>query len=190
MRAHAEADADAVVIGAGPNGLVAANVLADAGWSVLVLEEQDQPGGSVRSWRPMGDARIVDFCSAFYPFAVASPAIAQLDLESYGLRWSHAPSVLAHPMQDGRCAVLSRDVDATAESLETFGAGDGDAWRRLVALFDELGDALIEAIFTPFPPIGAAARLGRRLGVADVLRFARMALTPVRRFAEQEFRGA
>lgn len=180
---------DAVVIGAGPNGLVAANLLADAGWSVLVLEEQDQPGGGVRSWHPMGDARVVDFCSAFYPFAVASPAIARLDLQSYGLQWSHAPAVLAHPMQDGRCAVVSRDVDATAASLEGFGEGDGDAWRRLVALFDELGDALVEAIFTPFPPVGAAARLARRLGVAGGLRFARMALTPVRRFAEEEFRG-
>src|SRR3954468_18695349 len=142
MRAHS--DADAVVIGAGPNGLVAANLLADAGWSVLVLEEQDEPGGSVRSWHPMGQHRVVDFCSAFYPFGVASPAISDLRLESYGLQWAHAPSVLAHPMRDGRSAVLSRDVEATAASLESFGAGDGDAWRRLVALFDELGDALIE----------------------------------------------
>src|SRR5436305_11937191 len=137
----------------------------------------------------MGQDRVVDFCSAFYPFAVATPAIADLRLESYGLRWSHAPAVLAHPMRDGRCAVLSRDVDATARSLETFGEGDGDAWRRLVALFDELGDALVEAIFTPFPPIAAAARLARRLKLAGGLRFARMALTPVRRFAEEEFRG-
>ncbi len=180
---------DAVVIGAGPNGLVAANVLADAGWRVLVVEEQPEPGGGVRSGEPLGEGRVVDFCSAFYPFAVASPAITALGLEHYGLRWSHAPQVLAHPLRDGRCAVLGRDLDATAESMETFAPGDGQAWRRLTSLWDELGDALVEAIFTPFPPVAAGARLARRLRVAGGLRFARMALTPVRRFAEEEFAG-
>jgi phytoene dehydrogenase-like protein len=107
---------DAVVIGAGPNGLVGANVLADAGWSVVVLEEQEEPGGGVRSGSYLGPGRVADFCSAFYPFAIASPAITALRLEEYGLRWSHAPAVLAHPMIDGECAVLSRDLDATAQA--------------------------------------------------------------------------
>jgi phytoene dehydrogenase-like protein len=180
---------DAVVIGAGPNGLVGANVLADAGWSVVVLEEQEEPGGGVRSGSYLGPGRVADFCSAFYPFAIASPAITALRLEEYGLRWSHAPAVLAHPMIDGECAVLSRDLDATAASLEGFAAGDGAAWQRLFRLWEDVGDDLIEAIFTPFPPIGAATRLARKLKAAGGLRFARMALTPVRRFGEEEFHG-
>ncbi len=88
---------DAVVIGAGPNGLVAANVLADAGWSVEVLEEQPEPGGAVRHDRGVHPAFVNDLFSSFYPLAAASPVLAALRLEDHGLRWSHAPSVLAHP---------------------------------------------------------------------------------------------
>ncbi len=64
--------ADAVVIGAGPNGLVAANLLADAGWSVEVLEAQDQPGGAVRHDRGVDPDFASDLFSAFYPLAAAS----------------------------------------------------------------------------------------------------------------------
>lgn len=88
---------DAVVIGAGPNGLVAANLLADAGWSVEVLEEQNEPGGAVRSDRGVHPDYVSDVFSAFYPMAAASPVLAGLDLHAEGLRWSHAPHVVAHP---------------------------------------------------------------------------------------------
>ncbi|OLT33766.1 hypothetical protein BJF79_07605 [Actinomadura sp. CNU-125] len=101
--------ADAVVVGAGQNGLVAANVLADAGWDVLVLEAQPEPGGAVRSDRGVRPDYVSDLCSAFYPLGVASPAMRALELERHGLRWRHAPAVLAHPLPDGRCAVLERD---------------------------------------------------------------------------------
>ncbi|MDT0478386.1 NAD(P)-binding protein, partial [Streptomyces sp. DSM 41014] len=106
---------DAVVIGSGPNGLVAANVLADSGWSVEVLEEQGDPGGAVRSDRGVDPAYVNDLFSSFYPLAAVSPVLAALDLEREGLRWSHAPRVLAHPLADGRCAVLDRDRAVTAE---------------------------------------------------------------------------
>ena len=124
-------DVDAVVIGAGPNGLVAANVLADAGWRVLVLEAQPEPGGAVRSAELTHPGFVHDLFSAFYPLGVASPVMRSLDLESYGLRWRYAPLVLAHPTADGGCAALSTDVDETAASLDTFAAGDGDSWRTL-----------------------------------------------------------
>ena len=101
-------DPAAVVIGAGPNGLVAANYLADEGWDVLVLEAQSTPGGAVKSGPLTGDPAFVhDLFSAFYPFAVGSPAISALHLEEHGLKWRRAPLAVAHPMLDGRCAVLS-----------------------------------------------------------------------------------
>ncbi|HEV3401238.1 MAG TPA: FAD-dependent oxidoreductase, partial [Acidimicrobiales bacterium] len=105
---------DAVVIGAGHNGLVAANLLADAGWEVLVLETQLEPGGAVRSAELTRPGYVHVMFSAFYPLAAASPVLQALELESFGLRWCRAPVVLAHPTPDGRCAVLSTDIDQTA----------------------------------------------------------------------------
>ncbi len=76
--------ADAIVIGAGHHGLVAASMLADAGWDVLVLEAQPEPGGAVRS-AELTPGYITDLFSSFYPMTVASPAMAALRLEEHGL---------------------------------------------------------------------------------------------------------
>ena len=88
---------DAVVIGAGHNGLVAANVLADAGWSVLVVEAEDEPGGAVRSGELIEPGFVNDRFSAFYPLAAASPVFRSLGLE---IPFRHGPLVLAHPALD------------------------------------------------------------------------------------------
>jgi len=183
------ADVDAVVIGAGPNGLVAANVLADAGWRVLVLEAQPEPGGAVRSAELTHPGFVHDVFSAFYPLGAASPVMQALELERHGLRWCRAPLVLAHPHADGRCAVLSTDVDETAKSLESFAAGDGGAWRSLSDEFARVSDPLLEAMTSPFPPVRGATRLAARLGPRGLVDFTRTALLPVRRFAQERFAG-
>lgn len=180
---------DAVVVGAGPNGLVAANLLADAGWSVLVLEEQPEPGGAVRHDRRVDPAFVNDLFSSFYPLAAASPVLSALRLQDHGLRWSHAPSVLAHPLTDGRCALLDRRIDTTAASLDAFAPGDGAAWHRLHEIWEQLRPDLLSALFTPFPPVRATARLALRLRAAGGLRMARTLALPVRRMGEEEFEG-
>ncbi|WP_330248689.1 MULTISPECIES: NAD(P)/FAD-dependent oxidoreductase [unclassified Streptomyces] len=180
---------DAVVIGAGPNGLVAANLLADAGWSVEVLEAQDEPGGAVRHDRGVDPEFASDLFSAFYPLAAASPVLAGLNLEREGLTWSHAPKVLAHPLRDGRCAVLSRDLEETAASLEAFAPGDGAAWKELREVWETLRPDILDALFTPFPPVRAGARLALRVRAAGGLRLARTMVLPVRRLGEEEFHG-
>ncbi|QIP68833.1 NAD(P)/FAD-dependent oxidoreductase [Streptomyces sp. VN1] len=180
---------DAVVIGAGPNGLVAANLLADAGWSVTVLEEQPEPGGAVRHDSEVAPGFVNDLFSSFYPLAAASPVLRGLELEDHGLRWSHAPHVLAHPLSDGTCAVLDRDVAATAASLESFAPGDGAAWERLHGVWDRYRADIVDALFTPFPPVRAGARLALRLRGGGGLRLARTLVLPVRRMGEEEFRG-
>jgi phytoene dehydrogenase-like protein len=180
---------DAVVIGAGPNGLVAANLLADAGWSVEVLEEQSQPGGAVRHDREVHPDYVSDVFSSFYPLAAASPVLAGLRLDREGLRWSHAPYVLAHPLTDGSCALLGRNVEDTAAALSAFSPGDGEAWRELHRIWQRLRPDILDALFTPFPPVRAGARLAMRLRGAGGLRLARSLVLPVRRLGEEEFEG-
>ncbi|MFD6880448.1 MULTISPECIES: phytoene desaturase family protein [unclassified Streptomyces] len=180
---------DAVVIGAGPNGLVAANVLADAGWSVEVLEAQAEPGGAVRSDRGVHPDYVSDLFSAFYPLAAASPVLARFDLAAEGLRWSHAPSVLAHPLTDGRCAVLERRVERTAAGLEAFAPADGAAWRDMYEVWCRVGPDLVQALFTPFPPVRAGLRLAAKVRASGGLRLARNLALPVRRLGEEEFAG-
>ena len=180
---------DAVVIGAGPNGLVAANLLADAGWSVLVLEAADAPGGAVKSAQVTAPGFVNDLFSAFYPLAVASPVITSLDLPRWGLQWSQAPIVVAHPTDDGRAALLHRDAEATAASLDSYAPGDGDAWIELVERFRRLQEPLLGALFRPFPPVVPAVRLLRELGTAEALRFARFAVQPLRRWTDESFSG-
>ncbi|HEV7862589.1 MAG TPA: NAD(P)/FAD-dependent oxidoreductase [Acidimicrobiia bacterium] len=182
-------DADAVVIGAGPNGLVAANLLADAGWSVVVLEAELEPGGAVRSGELTVPGFVHDRFSAFYPLGAASPVLGALGLDRYGLRWRRSPVVLAHPLPDGRCPILSTDLDETAASLDADAPGDGEAWRRLYGLWERLSGPLLDALLTPFPPLSAGARLAARLGPAGLLRFARFGVLSVQRLAEEEFSG-
>src|SRR4051794_39192829 len=134
---------DAVVIGAGHNGLVAANLLADAGWDVAVLEATAHLGGAVPAAGGTAPGVLNDLCSAFYPLSAASPPLLALDLESHGLRWTHAPAVVAHLFPDGRAAVISRELDLTAESLERFAPGDGKAWRQWYAEWHHLAPDLV-----------------------------------------------
>ncbi|MFJ6850973.1 phytoene desaturase family protein [Streptomyces sp. NPDC091271] len=180
---------DAVVIGAGPNGLVAANLLAAEGWSVEVLEAQQEPGGAVRSDRGVHPDYVSDLFSAFYPLAAASPILGGLELQEEGLTWSRAPRVLAHPLPDGRCAVLERGAEDTAAGLDTFAAGDGAAWLDLYGTWTRLGPDILRALFTPFPPVRSALRLAARLRASGGLRMARTMVLPVRRLGEEEFRG-
>ena len=80
-------DPDAIIIGSGPNGLVAACHLALAGWAVHVVETADTPGGAVRSAELTEPGFIHDLGAAFFPFGKLSPALKPLDLEGAGLRW-------------------------------------------------------------------------------------------------------
>ncbi|MEO5853555.1 MAG: NAD(P)/FAD-dependent oxidoreductase [Nocardioides sp.] len=180
---------DAVVVGAGPNGLVAANCLVDAGWSVLLLEAQPDVGGAVRSDREVHPDFVHDTFSAFYPLAAVSPTITSFGLEEHGLTWRHAPSVLGHPLPDGSWAVLHRDRHDTAAGLDALHPGDGEAWLRLCADWDRVGPHLIGALLSPFPPVrhglGILGAL-RRVGGLD---FVKTLLTPVNDLGRQRFGG-
>jgi phytoene dehydrogenase-like protein len=181
--------ADVIVIGAGHNGLVAANLLADHGLEVHVLEEADEPGGAVRSGELIEPGYTNDLFSSFYPFARASPHIARLELERWGVRWLTAPVAVAHPLPDGGCPALCLDPAATRASLEELAPGDGAAWGRLYELWQRVRAGALGAFFSPFPPVRPAMRLVRELGPAELLRLARLSLLPVRRLGEETFAG-
>jgi phytoene dehydrogenase-like protein len=178
---------DAVVIGAGHNGLVAAALLADRGWDVLVVEGADQPGGAVRS-DELVPGWTTDLFSSFYPMAAASPVLRGLHLEEHGLQWSHAPTVLAHLRPDAPAALLFRDPQRTAQELDRARPGDGAAWLELSAMWDQLGRSALEALLSPFPPLRAGARLVGT-GRTQLWDLARLAIQPVRRLAAERFAG-
>ena len=124
--------------GAGPNGLVAANVLVDAGWDVVLLEAQPETGGAVRSAEVTAPGFVKDRFSAFYPLAAASPVIRDLDLHRYGLDWVRAPDVVAHALNSGDAAVIHHKAEDTATELEDRAPGDGDAWMAMVAQWQRI----------------------------------------------------
>jgi len=180
---------DAIVIGAGPNGLVAANHLLDAGWSVLVLEAQPEIGGAVRSTNDVHPDFIHDTFSAFYPLSAASPTIQSFGLDAHGLTWKHAPAVLGHPLADGEWALLHRDPQVTAQLMDHQAPGDGEAWLELCATWDRIGDHVIRALLSPFPPLKEGSRALASLRKAGGMDTLRTLLSPAVEVGRQNFRG-
>ncbi|MGP4111183.1 phytoene desaturase family protein [Streptomyces sp. 4N509B] len=121
---------DAVVVGAGPNGLTAAVELARRGLSVEVFEAGETVGGGARTEELTLPGFRHDPCSAVHPMGVGSPAFAAMPLDRYGLTWLQPELPMVHPFPDGRPAVLARSVGETAAS---FGPRDAGAYRRLMA---------------------------------------------------------
>lgn len=151
---------DAVVIGSGPNGLSAAVRLAEAGRSVLVLEQADVIGGGTRSAELTLPGYVHDVCAAVHALGVSAPAMSLDTLGEHGLRWVWPEIPLAHPLDGGRAGVLYRSVDDTAAAL----GADGRAWRRLFGPLVEnwpkvLPQLLGPVISVPRHPI-AMARFG------------------------------
>ncbi|MFI2708300.1 phytoene desaturase family protein, partial [Nocardioides sp. CER28] len=124
-----------------------------------------------------------------YPLAGASPSIRALALEEHGLTWRHAPAVVGHHVPDRGWAVLDRDRELTAASLDAFAAGDGEAWLELCAQWDKLGDHIVGALLTPFPPVRRGLGALLRLPGAGGLGLVRDLLMPASDLVRLRFRG-
>jgi phytoene dehydrogenase-like protein len=136
---------DAIVVGAGPNGLAAAITIAQAGRSVVVYEAAPTPGGGARSAELTLPGFSHDPCSAIHPTALASPFFRSLDLGRFGLEWLHSPAPLAHPLDGDRAVVLERSVVTTADAL----GDDGRAWRRTFGPLVRAADGLVPELLGP-----------------------------------------
>ena len=152
---------DAIVVGAGPNGLAAAITLARAGRSVRIYEAAPTAGGGTRTAELTLPGFRHDVCSTILPLTIASPFFRTVDLAAHGVELIHPDAPVAHPLDGGRAAVIERSVSATAEGL---GGDDGRAWRRLfgplVREADALGTELLRpVVHVPRHPL-ALARFG------------------------------
>jgi len=128
VRAPGETAVDAIVVGAGPNGLAAAITLARAGRSVRVYEAAPEAGGGTRTMELTLPGFRHDVCSTILPLTLASPFFDSIDLAAHGVEVIQPDAPVAHPLDGGRAAVLERSVTATGDGL---GGSDGRAWRRL-----------------------------------------------------------
>lgn len=139
---------DAVIVGAGPNGLSAAITLAGAGHSVLVVEAAEQAGGGLRSSELTLPGFVHDVCSAIQPLGMASPYLRGLPLAEHGLAWEQPPLPLAHPLDDGRVAVLRRSLTETAAGL----GRDAGRYRGLLGPLVDDWDGLLGDLLGPLRP--------------------------------------
>jgi phytoene dehydrogenase-like protein len=154
-------DLDAIVVGAGPNGLAAAITLARAGRSVRVYEAASEVGGGTRTLELTLPGFRHDMCSTILPLTLASPFFRSVDLASHGVEIVHPDVPVAHPLDGGQAAVLERSVAVTGERL---GGADGKAWRRLfgplVRDVEKIGPEILRPVaHIPRHPL-AMARFG------------------------------
>src|SRR5215211_3697774 len=150
---------DAIVVGAGPNGLAAAIQLAKTGKRVCVYEANDVIGGGARSKALTLPGFIHDTCSAVHPLAVGSPFFKNLSLKDYGLEFVFPPAELAHPFDDGSALLLYRSIEKTSHQLGADARSYTRLMEPLVRDWEILAPALLGPIRFPHHPY-AMTRFG------------------------------
>jgi phytoene dehydrogenase-like protein len=136
---------DAIVVGAGPNGLACAATLASRGMGVTVIEAGETIGGGTRSSELTLPGLIHDECSAVHSSSVGAPSLTSLGLERHGLEWAWPEVDLAHPLDGGGGGVMLRSIEDTVAGL----GSAGPAWKRIFGPSSAHFDALAADIMRP-----------------------------------------
>jgi len=181
---------DALVIGAGPNGLAAAIRLAEAGRSVRVLEAATRPGGAVRTEELTLPGFRHDTFSSVYPAAAASPVFARMPLAAHGLEWVHPGVCMAHPLPADTAIGLYRTLDETAASLDRHQAGDGESWRRFATPYLKGFDGVRKTMLGGFPPVSGPVELLWQVGVGPSIRFGTLVTMSAQTLGGRLFNGS
>jgi phytoene dehydrogenase-like protein len=178
------ADYDAIVCGGGSNGLAAAIRLAEAGWSVCLLEANDDLGGAARTLESTLPGFKHDFGAAFFPLVAPSPSIVGQDLGPYGLRFVHAQLPAAHPFPGNQAIALGRSAAETAASIDKVHLGDGAAWFALDEAVGEVMKPFLRVQMQRWP-FEELAKVVGRLRLTGGLEFARMVVQGVSAVADR-----
>lgn len=140
------ADYDALVIGAGHQGLVAAAYLARAGWNVAVLERAARPGGAVQSAEITRPGFVHDLFATNLNLFLGSPVASELgaELERHGLSYASSSHPFANIYPGGLGLRVHQGAAETLAELERHDPLDAEGWRELDALYERLSPALFE----------------------------------------------
>lgn len=160
----AKAKYDAVVVGAGPNGMAAAIVLARAGRSVLLLEKSDKVGGGARTYELTLPGFKHDPCATIFGTALASPFFQSLPLDRFGLEYIYPPAPFAHPLDDEAAIIMERSVEETARGL----GEDETAYRRFMTPLMKNAGRLLETFFAPYPNPFRSPLITARFGLTAI----------------------
>ena len=177
---------DAIVIGSGPNGLVAAAILARAGWSVTVVERAPSAGGAVHSAELTVPGYVHDTYSAFYGMLHASPVYHELGLDRR-VKWGVFPASIAAAVSPRDAAICYPDARQTAADLGRRVRADGEAWLALCDWWQRVGTRFLDVMLRPIPSVKPGAAFVRAAGVRNLLDVTRMQLQPMEALAKDRF---
>lgn len=169
---------DALVVGAGPNGLSAAIELVRNGLKVKVVESASRIGGGTRTEELTLPGFHHDVCSAIHPTGLASPFFQDLDLE---VAWVHPEIPFSHPLDGGRSVAMFRSIDETAAQL----GADEARYRSLMEPLVEKADEIIEDFLSPMTFRPRHFSTFTRFGLLGAL----PAATLIERFETEEARS-
>jgi phytoene desaturase len=186
------ADVDAIIIGAGHNGLVSAAVLAKAGWKVLVLERNATIGGAIQSGEITLPGFVHDIYSTNQNLFLFSPVYQELksDLERHGLQFATTDKPFCNLFPDGKSIRVYQDKEKTLASLRQHNPADAQGWERLYEHYQSFQKSFLALYSVPLPSLAALWQLTKAVpivGIGNLIKLTQVILHSTRELGERYF---